>query len=148
MIINPNTRARAFIRCAALAAAAMLAAAVPAGAAAAPGADHLAVYESITRMYGGLLSTPPGHTAIFVPKQRSAIYSRRWTSFPASRWTRYDVVRQFVDENLNVTEYLVIDAAGKITSLYPNRLNRAVIRRISDDCDHQSIKCPFNYRVR
>ncbi|MDR1598959.1 MAG: hypothetical protein LBS11_03685 [Oscillospiraceae bacterium] len=111
-------------------------------------ADHFLVYESILRMYGGLLSLPPGHTAVFVPKQRSAMYSRDWTSFPASRWKRYDVVRQLVDGDFNVTEYLVVDSAGMITSLYPQRLSRAVVRRISIDCDHQSIKCPFNYRVR
>ncbi|MDR1263288.1 MAG: hypothetical protein LBK46_07340, partial [Oscillospiraceae bacterium] len=49
-----------------LALAVLLAAMTPAAVLA---ADHFLVYDSIVRGFGGLMTIPPGHTAIFVPKQ-------------------------------------------------------------------------------
>ncbi|MDR2656897.1 MAG: hypothetical protein LBB86_03615 [Oscillospiraceae bacterium] len=132
-------------RLAALALAVLLAAITPAAVLA---ADHFLVYDSIVRGFGGLMTIPPGHTAIFVPKQGLSLYSRNWTSLPPSRWNRYDIVRRELDAGGNITQYWVIDAVGNVTALYPSQLRHAVTRQISYDCDHQSIKCPFNYRVR
>ncbi|GHU68959.1 hypothetical protein FACS1894184_12080 [Clostridia bacterium] len=147
---SPVTRNRLIALAAAIIlTAAMLPIVAPAAhAAPAPSADHYLVFDNIVRMFGGIVSTPPGHTAIFVPRQRYSLYSRNWTSLPASRWTRYDVVRTYVNESFVPTEYLVVDALGNISSLYPSQLTRAVFREISTTCDHQSNKCPFNYRVR
>ncbi|GHU76783.1 hypothetical protein AGMMS49992_23070 [Clostridia bacterium] len=110
--------------------------------------NHYIIFDSIINLFGGITSIPQAHYAMYLPTSRQVIFSRKQTVFPVRNWTRYDIVKMTRGLDGKIKEAWTIDAAGNITQWTAPQLTRAVIRQMSTQCDHQSQKCPYNYRVR